>query len=105
ITTRDSTYYLSGTYVTLYMKPHAAKSYTDGFILRVAQEYFSQVHRPWHEHQSMSGTDTYLSEPMINVPTVWAYSGSGVETHHNSEDTPDRVDPRPLRGLATGRAA
>src|SRR2546429_208154 len=53
----------------------------------------------------MSGTDTYLSEPMINVPTVWAYSGSGVETHHNSEDTPDRVDSRSLRDVATVNAA
>jgi len=42
---------------------------------------------------------------MINVPTVWAYSGSGVETHHNSEDTPDRVDPRSLRDVATVNAA
>ncbi|HVH72347.1 MAG TPA: M28 family peptidase, partial [Candidatus Dormibacteraeota bacterium] len=81
--TPAASYDLAGTEYTFYMNPHAAKSYTDAFILRIAQEYFSQVHRPWHEHQSMSGTDTYLSEPMINVPTVWAYSGSGVETHHN----------------------
>jgi len=103
--TPAASYDLAGTEYTFYMNPHAAKSYTDAFILRVAQEYFSQVHRPWHEHQSMSGTDTYLSEPMINVPTVWAYSGSGVETHHNSEDTPDRVDPRSLRDVATVNAA
>jgi Peptidase family M28 len=103
--TPAGSYDLAGTEYTFYMNPHAAKSYTDAFILRVAQEYFSQVHRPWHEHQSMSGTDTYLSEPMINVPTVWAYSGSGVETHHNSEDTPDRVDPRSLRDVATVNAA
>ena len=103
--TPAASYDLAGTEYTFYMNPHAAKSYTDGFILRLAREYFSQVHRPWREHQSMSGTDTYLSEPMINVPTVWAYSGSGVETHHNSEDTPDRVDPRSLRDVATVNAA
>jgi len=103
--TPAASYDLAGTEYTFYMNPHAAKSYTDAFILRVAQEYFSQVHRPWHEHESMSGTDTYLSEPMINVPTVWAYSGSGVETHHNSEDTPDRVDPRSLRDVTTVNAA
>ena len=103
--TPAASYDLAGTEYTFYMNPHAAKSYTDAFILRIAQEYLSQVHRPWHEHQSMSGTDTYLSEPMINVPTVWAYSGSGVETHHNSEDTPDRVDPRSLRDVATVNAA
>ncbi len=103
--TPAASYDLAGTEYTFYMNPHAAKSYTDAFILRIAQEYFPQVHRPWHEHEAMSGTDTYLSEPMINVPTVWAYSGSGVETHHNSEDTPDRVDPRSLRDVATVNAA
>jgi hypothetical protein len=103
--TPAASYDLAGTEYTFYMNPHVAKSYTDAFILRVAQEYFSQVHRPWHEHEFMSGTDTYLSEPMINVPTVWAYSGSGVETHHNSADTPDRVDPRSLRDVATVNAA
>lgn len=103
--TPAASYDLAGTEYTFYLNPHAAKSYTDAFILRVAQEYFSRARRPWHEHQSMSGTDTYLSEPMINVPTVWAYSGSGVETHHNSEDTPDRVDPRSLRDVATVNAA
>jgi hypothetical protein len=103
--TPAASYDLAGTEYTFYMNTHVAKSYTDAFILRIAEEYFSQVHRPWHEHQSMSGTDTYLSEPMINVPTVWAYSGSGVETHHNSEDTPDRVDSRSLRDVATVNAA
>src|SRR3981189_2196666 len=103
--TPAASYDLAGTEYTFYMNPHVAKSYTDAFILRLAQEYFSQVHRPWHEHQSMSGTDTYLSEPMINVPTVWAYSGSGVETHHNSEDTPARVDARSTRDIAIVNAA
>jgi len=102
--TPAASYDLAGTEYTFYMNPHAAKSYTDAFISRVAKEYFSQVHRPWHEHQAMSGTDTYLSEPMIDIPTVWAYGGSGVETHHNSEDTPDRVDPRSLRDVATVNA-
>ena len=103
--TPAASYDLAGTEYTFYMNPHAAKSYTDAFILRLAQEYFPEVHRPWHEHEAMSGTDTYLSEPMINIPTVWAYSGSGVQTHHNSEDTPDRVDPRSLRDVATVNAA
>jgi len=103
--TPAASYDLAGTEYTFYMNPHVAKSYTDAFILRIAQEYFAQVHRPWHEHEAMSGTDTYLSDPMIGVPTVWAYSGSGVETHHNSEDTPDRVDPRSLRDVASVNAA
>ena len=103
--TPAASYDLAGTEYTFYMNPHVAKSYTDAFILHVAEEYFPQVHRPWHEHAFMSGTDTYLSEPTINVPTVWGYSGSGVETHHNSADTPDRVDPRSLRDIATVNAA
>jgi hypothetical protein len=53
----------------------------------------------------MTGTDTYLGEPMINIPTVWGYSGSGVQTHHNSEDTPERVDPRSLRDITVVNAA
>src|SRR6266850_5118358 len=100
-----ASYYLARPEYSVNMNPHVAKSYTDAFILRVAAEYFPQVHRPWHEHTFMSGTDTYLSEPTVNVPTVWGYSGSGVETHHNSEDTPDRVDPRSLRDVATANAA
>jgi hypothetical protein len=42
---------------------------------------------------------------MVGVPTVWGYSGSGVETHHNSEDTPDRVDERSLRDISVIDAA
>jgi hypothetical protein len=46
-----------------------------------------------------------MAEPMVGVPTVWGYSGSGVETHHNSEDTPSRVDPRSLRDISVIDAA
>jgi hypothetical protein len=46
-----------------------------------------------------------MAEPMVGVPTVWGYSGSGVETHHNSEDTPDRVGPRSLRDITIVTAA
>jgi hypothetical protein len=63
------------------------------------------VHRPWHEKEFTTGTDTYLAEPMVGIPTVWGYSGSGVETHHNSEDTPGRVDPRSLRDITLIDAA
>src|SRR5689334_15088738 len=48
----------------------------------------------------MSGTDTYLAEPTVGIPTVWPYSGTGITSHHNSEDKPDQVDPRSLRDLA-----
>ena len=35
------------------------------------------------------------------MPDVWSYSGVGIETHHNSEDKPDTVDPRSLHDLIT----
>jgi hypothetical protein len=91
---------MSGTEYTFYMNPHVAKSYVDALILKIAATYFPRVQRPWHSHEYTSGTDTYLSDPMIGVPTTWAYSGTGVVTHHNSEDTPDRVDARSLRDVS-----
>ena len=46
-----------------------------------------------------------MGDPTIGVPNIWVYSGSGVTTHHNSEDTPDRVDSRSLRDLTIVDAA
>lgn len=100
VDTPASSYNLANTEFTWYMNPHVAKSYTDAFVLHVAQLYLPTVHRRWHWHEFMSGTDTYLAEPTVGVPTVWPYCTTGVETHHNSEDTPDRVDWRSLRDLA-----
>lgn len=94
-------YDLAGSVYTFYLNPEVASSYTDAFILKVADEYFSKIKRPWHEHPAMSGTDSYLGEPTIGVPTAWAYSGNDVNTpHHSSADTPDKVDPRSLGDLA-----
>jgi hypothetical protein len=105
VDTPAASYDLAGTEYTFYMNPHVAKDFTDAFILKVASEYLPKVHRPWHEKEFTTGTDTYLAEPMVGIPTVWGYSGSGVETHHNSADTPDRVDPRSLRDISTIDAA
>ena len=101
VDTPAASYDLAGTEYTFYMNPHVAKDFTDAFILKIADAYFSKVNRPWHVKEFTTGTDTYLAEPMVGIPTVWGYSGSGVETHHNSEDTPDRVDSRSLRDIAT----
>lgn len=98
-------YELPGTEYSFYMNPRVSASWVDALILRVAELYFPLVKRPWHEKPFMPGTDTFLSDPMIGVPTTWAYSGSGVETHHNSEDTPDRVDERSLRDISIVTAA
>ena len=100
VDTPAAPYHLAGTEYTFYMNPHVAKSYVDAFILHIAELYFPTVGRPWHWHPYMVGTDTYLAEPTVGVPTVWPYSGTGITTHHNSEDTPDRVDVRSLRDLA-----
>jgi len=105
VDTPAAAYELAGTEYTFYMNPHVAKDFTDAFILKVADAYLSKVGRPWHVKEFTTGTDTYMAEPMVGVPTVWGYSGSGVETHHNSEDTPDRVDPRSLRDITTVDAA
>ncbi len=100
-------YLMAGTEYTFYLNPHVAKSYVDAFVLKVAKSYLSSLSppRPWHWKDYMTGTDTYLGEPTIGIPTVWPYSGSGIHTHHNSEDTPDDVDPRSLRDLAAITAA
>jgi len=99
-------YDLAGSIYTFYVNPDVASSYTDAFILKVADGYFSKIHRDWRWHVFGTGTDSYLGEPTINVPTVWAYSGNDVNTpHHSSADTPDRVDARSLRDLSIVSAA
>jgi hypothetical protein len=105
VDTPAASYDLAGTEYTFYMNPHVAKDFTDALVLKIAADYFPSVHRPWHEKAFATGTDTYMAEPMVGIPTVWGYSGSGVETHHNSEDTPDRVDPRSLRDITIVTAA
>jgi len=62
-------YNLAGTDYTFYMNPHVAKSYVDAFVLRLAAEYFPKVSRAWHEKPLMTGTDTYISEPRVGIPT------------------------------------
>jgi hypothetical protein len=100
-------YHLAGTEYTFYLNPHTAKSYSDALILKIAEAYFPRLQpkRPWHWSEYSAGTDNYLGDPTINVPTVWPYASSGVQTHHNSEDTPADVDPRSLRDLSVVTAA
>src|SRR5262245_5054080 len=95
-------YHLAGTEYTFYLNPHVSKSYVDAFTLWLARSYFSQLSPPraWHWMEYESGTDNYLGAPTIGIPTVWPYSGTGVHTHHNAEDTPETVDSRSLRDLS-----
>jgi Peptidase family M28 len=99
-------YDLAGAIYSFYTNPDVASSYTDSFILKVADMYLSALGRSWHWHPFDTGTDSYLGDPTIGVPTVWAYSGNDVYTpHHSSADTPDRVDTRSLRDLTVVTAA
>jgi aminopeptidase-like protein len=100
VDTPAASYGLSGTEYTFYLNPHVAMSYTDALIKRVADAALSG-HRIWHWKEQMPGTDSYLGEPTVDVPTVWSYSGTGIETHHNSEDKPADVDERSLHDLVT----
>ena len=100
VDTPAASYDLAGTEYTLYSNPHVAKSWTDALILRVTQASLPRD-RPWHVSEHTTGTDAYLGEPTVGVPDVWSYSGTGVITHHNSEDKPETVDPRSMRDLVS----
>jgi hypothetical protein len=98
VDTPAASYDLAGTEYTFYMNPQVAMSYTDMLVQRIAGEYLAPL-RPWHWKEHMPGTDSYLGEPTVGVPTDWPYSGTGPVTHHNSEDKPETVDPRSLKDL------
>jgi hypothetical protein len=107
VDTPAAPYDLAGTEYTFYMNPHVSKSYTDALILRVADAWLSKLRPPRTHHwaEFMTGTDTWLAEPMVGIPTVWPYSGTGVHSHHNSEDRPETVDSRSLRDVAAINAS
>jgi hypothetical protein len=98
VDTPAASFNLPGTEYTFYLNPQVATSYTDALVLRIAAACLSPG-RPWHWKEQTPGTDSYLGDPTINVPDVWPYSGSGIVTHHNSEDKPGDVDPRSMRDL------
>ncbi len=96
---------LAGTEYTWILNPHSATSYVDAFTLRLAEEYYPLVGRPWHWVPHRSSTDNYLGDPSIGIPTVMPRGGYGVQAHHNSADTPATVDPRSMRDLMVMNAA
>ncbi len=97
-------YEMKGTEYTFHMNPHVAASFTDALVLKVAEAQLAR-RRPWHVKEHTTGTDSYLGEPTVGVPTVWPYSGTGVHSHHNSEDRPETVDARSLKDLTVITAA
>jgi hypothetical protein len=98
IDTPAGPYEQAGTEYTFHFNPHAAASFVDAFILKVAGVYYGGK-RLFHSQDYTTGTDTYLSDPLIGIPTVWPYSGTGVHSHHSSADKPETVDARSLRDL------
>jgi hypothetical protein len=96
---------LAGTEYNWVMNPQSATSFVDAFALRLAEEYYPMVDRPFHWSEYNSGTDNDLGEPMINIPTVAPRGGHGITAHHTSFDTPNQVDPDSLRDLSVMNAA
>jgi Peptidase family M28 len=96
---------LAGTEYTWILNPHSAKSYVDALVLRLAEEYYPSVGRPWGWQEHRSSTDNYLGDPAIGIPTVMPHGGYGVNAHHNSYDTPATVDPKSLRDMMVMNAA
>jgi hypothetical protein len=88
--------------------PDVSRSYHDALVMRVAGTYYGgqagsrgRGRVPLLAPYSPT-SDSYVSEPMIGVPTIAARGSSGpVAVHHNSEDTLDRVDPRSLEDLSS----
>jgi hypothetical protein len=73
-------------------------------VLHVAAEYFPSVGRSWAWSEHRSGTDNYLGDPTIGIPTVLPRGGYGVHAHHNSYDTPALTDAKSLHNLAVMNA-
>jgi hypothetical protein len=96
---------LAGTEHTWILNPHSASSYVDALALRLAEEYYPSVGRPWSSSPHRSSTDNYLGDPSIGIPTVMPHGGYGVLAHHNSADTPATVDAKSLRDLMVMNAA
>jgi hypothetical protein len=97
--------HLAGTEHTWILNPHSATSYVDAFTLRLAEEYYPSVGRPWLSSPHRSSTDNHLGDPTIGIPTVMPHGGYGVLAHHNSGDTPATVDSRSMRDLMVMNAA
>lgn len=98
-------YDVAGAY-SFALNPDVARSYQDALIMRVAENYYAGMPRRfprWTPYRPT--TDSYLSDPMIGVATIAASGSTGVNVHHNSADTVDRVDPRSLRDLSAVVAA
>jgi aminopeptidase-like protein len=94
-------YEMAGTAYRVRLNPDVARSYQDALAVRVAESYYAALGRPFPGASPFRPTsDSYLSDPLIGVPTIALQGGSGVNVHHSSADTIARVDPRSLRDLS-----
>jgi hypothetical protein len=88
---------------TFALNPDVNRSYQDALIVRISENYYAGLPHKfprWSPYRPRS--DSYLSDPLIGIPTVSATASTGAENvHHNSADTLDRVDPRSLRDLSS----
>ena len=86
---------------TFDLNPDVSRSYQDALIMRVADAYYAGIpHRfpRWAPYRAR--TDSYLSDPLIGVPTIAPVGSPGaVDVHHNSADTLDKVGRRSVRDL------
>lgn len=85
------------------LNPDVSRSYQDALIIHVSESYYAGLRQRfprWSPYRPRS--DSYLSDPMIGVPTVSATGSTGAENlHHDSADTLDHVDRRSLRDLSS----
>lgn len=100
-------YELAGTEYSFHINPDIGRSFIDALAVRIAGEYFSNLKppRPYREAPYGTGTDNFMPDPAIGIPTVWPFAGTGIKTHHNSEDTPEKVDARSMRDITVVTAA
>jgi hypothetical protein len=100
-------YDAAGSEITFVMDADVARSYTDALVLRIAETYFGSK-RFWRSVPAWTGpdgTDNYIFDPMIGVPTIWTRGEYPVYVHHNSYDTPQTVDARSVRDLVVVTAS
>jgi len=100
-------YELARSAMELVLSPHCHRSFVDALMLKIIELYHSKyaAWRHWAALKYTGGTDNYLYDPSIGVPSPWVYMGMGDDYWHTSEDSLDKVDPRSLRDLATVDAA
>jgi hypothetical protein len=90
--------------LTVYLDPLCCRSPIDGAVARIARIFYVEVvgepDKLRFRRYTLAG-DNFLCEPLIGLPNPWLEMGDGGDYWHNSEDTPDKVDPQSLKDLAS----